>query len=165
LAARNVLLTDDYVVKICDFGLSKDVYLSDMYVKRGDGKLPIKWMAIESIVDQMFTMKSDVWSFGVLCWELFSLGANPYPGIPIDEHFHRRLQNGYRMERPHCCPVAVHELMSNCWQTDAQSRPNFDQLTTNLYELLDQSSNNSYVNVIAEHINDKQADFDALPAN
>ena len=76
LAARNVLLTDDYVVKICDFGLSKDVYLSDMYVKRGDGKLPLKWMAIESIVDQLFTCKSDVWAFGITCFELFTLGKN-----------------------------------------------------------------------------------------
>ena len=68
LAARNVLLTKDLVVKIADFGLSKDVYLSDLYVKRTDGKIPIKWMAIESIVDQIYTTKSDVWSFAIVCW-------------------------------------------------------------------------------------------------
>jgi serine/threonine protein kinase len=84
LAARNVLLTDDDIVKICDFGLARDCDYGD-YVRKGDGPLPIKWMAIESMKDKVFTSKSDVWSFGIFCWEVFSLGANPYPGFEIDE--------------------------------------------------------------------------------
>lgn len=103
LAARNILLADNFIVKICDFGLSKDVYFDDMYVKKGYGKVPIKWMSYESstyfssktffitlyfsnqnfcssVVDHIYTAKSDVWSFAVVCWEIFSLGSNPYPG-------------------------------------------------------------------------------------
>lgn len=100
MAARNVLLATNNVVKICDFGLAKDVYKYDNYVKKDDGPLPIKWMAIESISDKIFTSKSDVWSFGILLWEIFTLGKNPYPGVEIDERFFKRLKAGYRMEKP-----------------------------------------------------------------
>ena len=79
LAARNVLVARDYVAKIADFGLARDVHANDYYRKTGDGRLPVKWMAPETLFQRRYTTQSDVWSFGILLWEIMTLGANPYP--------------------------------------------------------------------------------------
>ncbi|MEE6462720.1 hypothetical protein FKM82_001688 [Ascaphus truei] len=106
LAARNVLVTDDNVMKIADFGLARDIHNIDYYKKTTNGRLPVKWMAPEALFDRVYTHQSDVWSFGVLLWEIFTLGGSPYPGIPVEELF-KLLKEGHRMDKPANC---THEL-------------------------------------------------------
>ncbi|XP_071035506.1 vascular endothelial growth factor receptor 3 [Parasteatoda tepidariorum] len=145
LAARNVLLAKDNVVKICDFGLAKDCYKYSNYIKKTSGLLPIKWMAVESIRDRVFTSKSDTWSFGILLWEIFTLGGNPYPGVEVNEEFFKKLNNGYRMEKPDLAPDKIYQLMKNCWLDDPNQRPEFGYLAEQIGALLESSVRKYYV--------------------
>uniref|UniRef100_A0A672LR46 Fibroblast growth factor receptor n=1 Tax=Sinocyclocheilus grahami TaxID=75366 RepID=A0A672LR46_SINGR len=106
LAARNVLVTESNVMKIADFGLARDVHNIDYYKKTTNGRLPVKWMAPEALFDRVYTHQSDVWSFGVLMWEIFTLGGSPYPGIPVEELF-KLLKEGHRMDKPANLNVAA----------------------------------------------------------
>ncbi|XP_023244349.1 vascular endothelial growth factor receptor 1-like isoform X2 [Centruroides sculpturatus] len=144
LAARNVLVADRHVVKICDFGLAKDCYKYSNYVKKNNGPLPIKWMAIESIRDKVFTTKSDVWSFGVLTWEIFSLGATPYPGMEVDAEFYKMLSRGFRMDRPEYAPPDLYEMIRLCWKAEPEERPTFAELSRRLREWVDPEDLKSY---------------------
>ena len=96
-------------------------------MKQQGQKLPIKWMAIESLVDGIFSTPSDVWSFGVVLWELFSLDRSPYPGIASKELI-RKLLNGYRMVTPAYANNAIGQLMAHCWKVEQKDRPTFSQL-------------------------------------
>ncbi|XP_067853240.1 vascular endothelial growth factor receptor kdr-like [Heptranchias perlo] len=136
LAARNILLSESNVVKICDFGLARDIYKDPDYVRKGDARLPLKWMAPESIFDKIYTTQSDVWSFGVLLWEIFSLGASPYPGVQIDEEFCHRLKEGTRMKPPEYSTPEVYQTMLDCWQGESGERPTFSELVEKLGDLL-----------------------------
>nr|XP_032831900.1 vascular endothelial growth factor receptor 1-like isoform X1 [Petromyzon marinus] len=136
LAARNVLLADNGVVKICDFGLARDVCKDPDYVRKGDARLPLKWMSPEAIFDKIYSVQSDVWSFGILSWEIFSLGASPYPGIQIDEEFCRRLKEGARMRAPEHADEDIYNIMRACWRADPRERPGFSDLVTALGDLL-----------------------------
>ena len=82
LAARNILVAKDYIIKIADFGLARDVQINDYYRKKGEGFLPVRWMAPESLFYRRYTIQSDVWSFGILFWEIMSMGGQPYPEVP-----------------------------------------------------------------------------------
>ncbi|KAM6923554.1 vascular endothelial growth factor receptor kdr-like [Xenentodon cancila] len=139
LAARNILLSQNNVVKICDFGLARDIYKDPDYVRKGDARLPLKWMAPEAIFDKIYTTQSDVWSFGVLMWEIFSLGASPYPGVQIDEEFCCRLKEGTRMRAPDYAPSEIYHTMLDCWQGGPQDRPTFTELVERLGDLLQAS--------------------------
>ncbi|XP_044137054.1 vascular endothelial growth factor receptor 3 isoform X1 [Bufo gargarizans] len=132
LAARNILLSENNVVKICDFGLARDIYKDPDYVRKGSARLPLKWMAPESIFDKVYTTQSDVWSFGVLLWEIFSLGASPYPGVQINEEFCQRLKEGTRMRAPEYATTDIYRIMLSCWHGDPKERPKF----TDLFEIL-----------------------------
>uniref|UniRef100_A0A8C1X800 receptor protein-tyrosine kinase n=1 Tax=Cyprinus carpio TaxID=7962 RepID=A0A8C1X800_CYPCA len=140
LAARNILLSENSVVKICDFGLARDVYKDPDYVRKGDARLPLKWMAPETIFDRVYTTQSDVWSFGVLLWEIFSLGASPYPGVCIDESFCRRLKEGTRMRAPDYATPEIYQTMLDCWLDRPKDRPTFTQLVEHLGNLLQASA-------------------------
>ncbi|XP_012717253.3 vascular endothelial growth factor receptor kdr-like isoform X1 [Fundulus heteroclitus] len=139
LAARNILLSENNVVKICDFGLARDIYKDPDYVRKGDARLPLKWMAPEAIFDKIYTTQSDVWSFGVLMWEIFSLGASPYPGVQIDEEFCCRLKEGTRMRAPDYAPSEIYQTMLDCWHGEPQQRPTFTELVERLGDLLQAS--------------------------
>ncbi|OBS82160.1 hypothetical protein A6R68_23848 [Neotoma lepida] len=136
LAARNILLSESDVVKICDFGLARDIYKDPDYVRKGSARLPLKWMAPESIFDKVYTTQSDVWSFGVLLWEIFSLGASPYPGVQINEEFCQRLKDGTRMRAPELATPAIRHIMQSCWSGDPKARPAFSELVEILGDLL-----------------------------
>ena len=136
LAARNVLVASGLVVKIADFGLARDVHANDYYRKMGDGRLPVKWMAPETLFQRRYTTQSDVWSFGILLWEIMTLGAQPYPSVPSIERLFQLLRDGHRMERPQSCPVEVYLLMRECWNADPAHRPTFSRLVTELDAIL-----------------------------
>ncbi|XP_057667734.1 proto-oncogene tyrosine-protein kinase receptor Ret [Diorhabda carinulata] len=144
LAARNVLLAEDKVCKISDFGLTRDVYEDNAYLKRSKGRVPVKWMAPESLADHIYTSKSDVWSFGILIWELVTLGATPYPGIAVQNLFHL-LRQGYRMERPDNCSPALYKVMRKCWHIDPDQRPSFHELSKWFEKLLEDKM--EYINL------------------
>ncbi|KAK5616775.1 hypothetical protein CRENBAI_022442 [Crenichthys baileyi] len=141
LAARNVLVGDNLVAKIADFGLSRG---EEVYVKKTMGRLPVRWMAIESLNYSVYTSKSDVWSFGVLLWEIVSLGGTPYCGMTCAE-LYEKLPQGYRMEKPKNCDDEVYELMRQCWRDRPYERPPFSQISVQLSRM--QEARKAYVNM------------------
>ncbi|ESO08797.1 hypothetical protein HELRODRAFT_109845 [Helobdella robusta] len=127
LAARNVLVKNANSVKITDFGLSKLLDANQESVKAVDEKLPIKWMAIESIRLRIFTHKSDVWSYGVTLWELFTYGQRPYEYLSATDVL-EMLEKGERLSQPEICTIDIYMLMIRCWLLDADSRPSFQEM-------------------------------------
>ncbi|XP_042319244.1 tyrosine-protein kinase ABL2 isoform X2 [Sceloporus undulatus] len=123
LAARNCLVGENHVVKVADFGLSR-LMTGDTYTAHAGAKFPIKWTAPESLAYNTFSIKSDVWAFGVLLWEIATYGMSPYPGIDLSQVYDL-LEKGYRMEQPEGCPPKVYELMRACWKWNPLDRPSF----------------------------------------
>ncbi|XP_072005371.1 fibroblast growth factor receptor 1 isoform X5 [Engystomops pustulosus] len=147
LAARNVLVTDDNVMKIADFGLARDIHHIDYYKKTTNGRLPVKWMAPEALFDRIYTQQSDVWSFGVLLWEIFTLGGSPYPGVPMEELF-KLLKEGHRMDKPTNCTNELYMMMRDCWHAVPCQRPTFVQLVEDLDRIVALSSNQEYLDLV-----------------
>ncbi|XP_064228331.1 tyrosine-protein kinase receptor Tie-1 isoform X3 [Aotus nancymaae] len=141
LAARNVLVGENLASKIADFGLSRG---EEVYVKKTMGRLPVRWMAIESLNYSVYTTKSDVWSFGVLLWEIVSLGGTPYCGMTCAE-LYEKLPQGYRMEQPRNCDDEVYELMRQCWRDRPYERLPFAQIALQLGRMLE--ARKAYVNM------------------
>uniref|UniRef100_A0A8C4GSM8 receptor protein-tyrosine kinase n=1 Tax=Dicentrarchus labrax TaxID=13489 RepID=A0A8C4GSM8_DICLA len=142
LAARNILLTHGRVAKICDFGLARDITTDASYVLRGNARLPVKWMSPESIFDCVYTFESDVWSYGILLWEIFSLGNSPYPGMQVGSAFYRMIQEGHRMSRPEFAPIEMYDMMLSCWNHDPLKRPSFRKLVERTELLLSENTKN-----------------------
>ncbi|XP_063605609.1 vascular endothelial growth factor receptor 3-like [Penaeus indicus] len=136
LAARNILLSEKNVVKISDFGLAKDIYKNKNYQKSKNAPLPVKWMSVEALRDGIFSTQSDVWAFGVVMWEMFSLGRTPFPGVTVDENFVKKLESGLRMERPRFSTAALYKVMHDCWKTKPEGRPAFGELEKTLSRML-----------------------------
>ncbi|XP_059121843.1 fibroblast growth factor receptor 2 isoform X6 [Peromyscus eremicus] len=146
LAARNVLVTENNVIKIADFGLARDINNIDYYKKTTNGRLPVKWMAPEALFDRVYTHQSDVWSFGVLMWEIFTLGGSPYPGIPVEELF-KLLKEGHRMDKPANCTNELYMMMRDCWHAVPSQRPTFKQLVEDLDRILTLTTNEEYLDL------------------
>lgn len=136
LAARNVLIDDRKTLKISDFGLSKH----GIYTNTKTRKLPLRWLSIEAIRDNLYSSKSDVWAFGIVLWEIGTLGASPYPTLSNNELI-PFLMSGQRLEKPDICSDKVYELMLHCWHEDPLMRPSF----ADIYEKLQPKS--AYVDI------------------
>ncbi|XP_037261649.1 tyrosine-protein kinase Mer isoform X3 [Falco biarmicus] len=136
LAARNCMLRDDMTVCVADFGLSKKIYSGDYYRQGRIAKMPVKWIAIESLADRVYTTKSDVWAFGVTMWEIVTRGMTPYPGVQNHE-IYEYLFHGQRLKKPEDCLDELYEIMSACWRADPAARPTFSQLKVHLEKLLE----------------------------
>jgi hypothetical protein len=147
LAARNVLVSDDYILKIADFGLARDIHCNDYYRKTTDGRLPVKWMAPEALFHRVYTTQSDVWSYGILLWEIMTLGGTPYPSVPSVEKLFQLLRNGHRMEKPPCCSLEIYILMRECWSYQPNERPLFSQLVEDLDRILTFTANEEYLDL------------------
>uniref|UniRef100_A0A6Q2XQY4 receptor protein-tyrosine kinase n=1 Tax=Esox lucius TaxID=8010 RepID=A0A6Q2XQY4_ESOLU len=146
LAARNILLTQGRVAKICDFGLARDITTDSNYVVKGNARLPVKWMSPESIFECVYTFESDVWSYGILLWEIFSLGSSPYPGMPVDSKFYKMIKEGYRMDAPDFAPSEMFEIMNSCWDPDPFNRPNFNKVVERIEQQLSDTTKHIYLN-------------------
>ncbi|NXR13191.1 RON protein, partial [Semnornis frantzii] len=154
LAARNCMLDETLTVKVADFGLARDVFGKEYYSiqQHRHAKLPVKWMALESLQTQKFTTKSDVWSFGVLMWELLTRGASPYPGVdPYD--MTRYLLRGRRLPQPAHCPDTLYGVMLSCWAPAPEERPSFTGLVSELEHILATLEGKHYVNLAVTYVN------------
>nr|XP_015809442.2 insulin-like growth factor 1 receptor [Nothobranchius furzeri] len=138
LAARNCMVAEDFTVKIGDFGMTRDIYETDYYRKGGKGLLPVRWMSPESLKDGVFTTNSDVWSFGVVLWEIATLAEQPYQGLS-NEQVLRFVMEGGLLEKPQNCPDMLFELMRMCWQYNPKMRPSFVEIIGSLKDELEPS--------------------------
>ncbi|XP_073965378.1 fibroblast growth factor receptor 2-like [Choristoneura fumiferana] len=139
LAARNVLVSGDLTIKIADFGLARDVRDYAYYRKRSAGRLPVRWMAPESLENNYYTEHSDVWSFGVLFWEIMTFGCTPYRKLPV--HFlYDYLKSGNRLSRPEIFQETIYTLMLECWKFDPEERPRFSCLVVKLQDILNETA-------------------------
>ncbi|XP_028415315.1 uncharacterized protein LOC114538353 isoform X3 [Dendronephthya gigantea] len=140
LAARNILLDKSKVLKISDFGLSRE----GTYVKQTHGKIPFRWLSIEAIIERFYSTASDVWAFGVVLWEICTLGEVPYSTVS-DRDLKDFLLSGKRMEKVESCTDEIYEIMLKCWNHLPEERPSFSELTKCLWDL--EHGGNTYVNV------------------
>ena len=130
VAARNILLGDQLVCKISDFGLAQKVS-GDTYKESSRTQFPLKWMAPEAIRHRLFSVKSDVWAFGILLHEMVTNGAIPYPGVQ-NRDVAQLVRAGYRMPCPRGCPKWLHDIMDSCWKEQPEERPTFSDVNTAL---------------------------------
>ncbi|XP_053159127.1 macrophage-stimulating protein receptor [Hemicordylus capensis] len=154
LAARNCMLDETFTVKVADFGLARDVFDKEYYSiqRHRRAKLPVKWMALESLRTQKFTTKSDVWSFGVLMWELMTRGAPPYPEVDPYDMTHYLLQ-GRRLPQPEYCPDSLYTVMLNCWNPSPEARPTFSTLIQEVEHIVASLKGEHYINLHVTYVN------------
>ena len=159
LAARNVLVTEDETMKIADFGLARDIQYREYYRKNTEGRLPVKWMAPEALIDSRYTSRSDVWSFGVVLWEIMTLGGKPWHRKTLHEIV-QHLREGTRLEKPFICPDELYYLMTEAWKFDSKSRPDFKKIVKELEEVLSLHSNEEYLDLSSSTFMETDTDGD-----
>ncbi|KAI6056696.1 tyrosine-protein kinase Fer isoform X1 [Marmota monax] len=130
LAARNCLVGENNILKISDFGMSRQED-GGVYSSSGLKQIPIKWTAPEALNYGRYSSESDVWSFGILLWETFSLGISPYPGM-TNQQAREQVERGYRMSAPQNCPEEISKIMMKCWDYNPENRPTFSELQKEL---------------------------------
>lgn len=144
LAARNVLVGENNEVKVADFGLARVVKdIHNIYAAREGTKFPIKWTAPEAAIYNKFSIKSDVWSFGIVLTEIITHGRTPYPSMSNQEVL-QQVSRGYRMPKPQNCPDKLYQLMLNCWKSSPDERPTFETLKYKLENFFDEDDNKQY---------------------
>lgn len=174
LAARNCMVAEDLTVKIGDFGMTRDVYETDYYRKGGKGLLPVRWMSPESLKDGLFTTYSDVWSYGIVLWEMATLASQPYQGLSNEEVLKFVVEGG-TMNQPEDCPPVLWELMVLAWERKPKSRPHFLKIIEILLEHIDKKSflqvsyynqwKNDRSNFNEPYSDDKKNDDPSTPLN
>ena len=137
IAARNLLMYDINTIKLGDFGLSRLLEDAESYYVASNGKLPIKWMAPESINFRKFTTASDVWMFGVCAWEILSCGTKPFSRIKNNDVI-GKIENGERLNKPDLCPHPLFSLLEHCWKYDPAERPTAAEVDTRIELLIEQ---------------------------
>ncbi|XP_072030238.1 fibroblast growth factor receptor 1-like [Amphiura filiformis] len=157
LAARNVLVMEDQTLKIGDFGLTRFIYNDKVYINKKGGRLPIKWMSIESLFDDIFTSQSDVWSFGILLFEIITLGSAPYPGVS-NHDIPRFLKRGYIMDQPEGCSDELYAVMKCCWRPFQEDRPSFTDLRHHLENILQQDTPYLDLDIISLGVIEEESD-------
>ncbi|VDL19093.1 unnamed protein product [Hymenolepis diminuta] len=144
IAARNCLVSHNHesgrIVKLCDFGLARDIYKNDYYRKRNEPKLPVRWMSPEAILEGVFTSKSDIWAYAVTCWEVMSLGADPFYG-QVNLEVINLILNGNVLSKPDNCPTALYDHMLQCWSRFPEIRPTFAEVCRKMEEFVEASNN------------------------
>uniref|UniRef100_A0AC35FEC9 Protein kinase domain-containing protein n=1 Tax=Panagrolaimus sp. PS1159 TaxID=55785 RepID=A0AC35FEC9_9BILA len=141
VACRNILLTKSGAAKLADFGLCCHCDESFTYRASLQKRLPLKWLSIEALIDRIFSEKSDVWSFGVLCYETFSGGLIPYPALSNVEML-EFLESGKRLEKPSKASNEIYDLMLKCWSEKPEERPSFKDLSKELKIILENETQN-----------------------
>nr|XP_047129999.1 proto-oncogene tyrosine-protein kinase receptor Ret [Hydra vulgaris] len=163
LAARNILVGANKNVKISDFGLTRKINAEQLYMSSQTRRLPIKWMSIEAIFDQTFTPQSDVWAYGIVLFEIVTLGGTPYPTISNRELL-SLLKTGYRMDQPENCSEQMYDIMLHCWNDDPLQRPSFTDLSEHLEEIISRGDRYFTFDIDNENTYYNVASFNSLPS-
>nr|BAR87950.1 epidermal growth factor receptor [Dugesia japonica] len=148
LAARNVLIQSPRQVKITDFGLAKMLDYSQQQYQFKGGRMPIKWLAIECIRNRLFSSKSDVWSFGVTLWEMFTFGEKPFVEIKAYDIL-EFLEKGQRLNQPKICSIDAYMILVQCWLIDPDARPSFTELRKT-FEMMETNPKSLFINTERE---------------
>ncbi|KAL9964747.1 hypothetical protein ACROYT_G028428 [Oculina patagonica] len=160
LAARNVLVGEGEKCKVTDFGMARNVHQDDIYTKQSRGRLPVKWTAYEALLYGTYTTQSDVWSYGVLLYEILTIGGSPYPGINARQ-IATKLQEGFRMPKPKHVDSKIYQIMLNCWEQNPSDRPTFPKLKETMKGM--ERNHKTYIN-LDEYDNSLYANMEDLTA-